>query len=119
MNQFEKARLLITYDWTAVEQGYNPTTEQKASWAKADVEGVKSADYLVIILTDKTYTYRGTSTELGVALGLNIPVIIVELPNYTIHASANYEFNKNIFTKHELVTVCYSIQQAIQLIKTI
>jgi nucleoside 2-deoxyribosyltransferase len=68
----------ITHDWTKVEisEDYK---EKRATYAIFDVEGVRDADTLVIIITEKDYPYMGTSTELGVALGLNKRVVIYDM----------------------------------------
>ena len=67
----------ITHDWTRVELEGERTPQQAANMAKLDTDGVKSADILVVDMTDKEYVYRGSFTEIGIALGKEIPVCII------------------------------------------
>jgi len=65
----------ITFDWTRPERG-------KTAWylrkkALADFNGVMDADLLVVIWPGRL----GTATEIGIALGKGIPVIIVGQPD--------------------------------------
>ena len=58
----------ITYDWTQVEQS---STIQ----AQHDKRGVERADALVLVM-EKEYIYRGAWVEMGIAVGLGIPVFV-------------------------------------------
>jgi nucleoside 2-deoxyribosyltransferase len=53
------------------------SAESQSQYAVRDVEGVASADAVVIVMDHPTYAYRGTCTELGAALGLKKSVIMV------------------------------------------
>ena len=75
----------ITHDWTRVE-GDKVTAdtmvsdarrEFRARCATLDVDGVVAADALVVLMTDCTYPYRGTFTEIGVALGLKKRILLI------------------------------------------
>lgn len=61
----------ITYDWTA----HGGVHEEKQLHAVAESErsGVLAADVVVVLLPGG----RGTHTELGIALGAQIPVLLV------------------------------------------
>ena len=99
MNFFTKEGHVITHDWTVVEEEDKRTREDLAKYAELDVQGVKKADYLIILITDPEYAYRGTSCELGVALACQKPVIIVNLTNGTP------DFFKSIFPFHKSVRI--------------
>ncbi len=57
----------ITHDWTKVEHTDAP--DEMLLYAFLDVKGVLAADIFIALLEDPKYDYRGTFTELGVALG--------------------------------------------------
>ena len=62
----------ITYDWTV--NPYEPVEESKLSeTAELEVNGVKEADYVVVILPGGI----GTHVELGAALTLGKDVLLV------------------------------------------
>lgn len=75
----------VTHDWPAVMRGHaRPDGELEpsilAAEAEADLEGVRSAD-LVIVLTHERWTAgpgtsAGAMLEAGAALGLGIPVLV-------------------------------------------
>jgi len=70
----------VTWDWTAVEKGPAEavTDAEWAHYSKLDLDGVRTADYVVVVLTDPEYAFQGTFCELGCALGLGKPVIIMD-----------------------------------------
>jgi nucleoside 2-deoxyribosyltransferase len=61
----------ITYDWTIMEAGVTDFPIQRAI-AKAEIQGVIDADFLIVLLPGKF----GTHAELGAALALDKPVIL-------------------------------------------
>lgn len=76
--------LQSSYDWTqrAIHNKvhYESPDEMHARWvddAVLDVQGVRDADIVLALMDDPNYSYRGTNNELGCAIGLNKPVIIV------------------------------------------
>lgn len=93
---------VVTYDWTThgkltpKEHGY----PVMATTALAEINAVKAADVLVVLMPGG----RGTHTELGVALGNDIPVVM--LTTKPIHDSA-------IFYHHPLVTPVGSLDDTL------
>jgi len=69
------ANITITHDWTQAENGIR-SAEDSRHWSILDVDGVKAADAVVALLYEPLYHYRGTWTEVGVALGLGKPVLL-------------------------------------------
>lgn len=69
IEQLEDLGARVTHDWTRTKADDPPTEEQQHDAAEKDVNGVRDADVVILLMTDKTYAYRGTCTELGVALG--------------------------------------------------
>lgn len=63
----------ITYDWTEHGSVQDASDEEKAAVAQAELEGVLAAEMVVVILPGG----RGTHVEIGAALGVGIPVVIV------------------------------------------
>ncbi|MHA1170206.1 MAG: hypothetical protein ACTSRU_20455 [Candidatus Hodarchaeales archaeon] len=76
----------ITHDWTHEKKDY----DSKRS-AKLAVKGVLDCDFLVII-AEKELQYRGTYTELGLAIGSGKIVFII-----------GNSLDENIFVNHHLV----------------
>ena len=74
MRELEKQHgLVITCDWT--KETLAPLTmSQKAI---RDTSAVRSAHVLVALMTLPSYEYKGTFTELGMALGLGIPIVLI------------------------------------------
>lgn len=59
-----------TYDWTTNEKA--ATFDELASIGEAELEAVKMADFLIVLLPGG----KGTHIELGIAIGRNIPVYL-------------------------------------------
>lgn len=57
----------ITHDWTLVEHG--DSRPEMSHYSQLDVKGVVEADLFIGLFEDPQYAYRGSFTELGVALG--------------------------------------------------
>ena len=76
MNHIRSAADEITHDWTTFKAD-GPEYQRLAICAGKNVEGVQQCEILIALMTDETYAYRGTFTEIGVALGLAKSVIIV------------------------------------------
>ena len=77
---------VITHDWTSCEAvdpaGPETPEERGARWARYgehDLKGVMDAEYVVLVFTDPDYAYRGTCTELGIALGSNKKIIALHV----------------------------------------
>lgn len=62
----------VTHDWTMEKD--KPQREA----AIFDMEGVSRCDVFVAVMDDMTYDYRGTFTELGGALALGKPILLVK-----------------------------------------
>lgn len=91
MNQLEKLGHTITHDWTT---SYESNAENKKSdIAFNGVQGVAFAEVVIVVLTDPKYSYRGSFTELGVALGLLKDV-------YVICHDKNSDCRTNVFFHH-------------------
>ena len=65
----------VTYDWTQFSEERTPQSMQRA--ANLDLQGVLDADAVLALLTDPSYTYRGTFFELGAALATGKRVLVV------------------------------------------
>lgn len=69
----EDLGFINTWNWTQVEK-HNVDHETMGYYAVKDIDGVVNADFLVVIIDDKDYAYRGTFTEIGAALAKKIPI---------------------------------------------
>ena len=58
-----------------MKTGLNP--DDFAECSRQDVQGVLNADTILVFMTDPKYPYRGTCTEIGVAMGSNKRIIII------------------------------------------
>lgn len=68
--QLRAAGHVITYDWTGDEQ---VSTQQ----AMNDLNGVLTADAFVLIAESHDVTYTGSLVELGIALGIGLPIYLL------------------------------------------
>lgn len=76
----------ITHDWTSVEGHVTDkdgmvvakTPYQLRRDAEKDMGGVAAANAVVVVLNDATYAYRGTMAEIGAALALKKPVLVLQ-----------------------------------------
>lgn len=98
ISKFKSLSHTITHDWTTVETSAQPSLEESAYMAEADINGVRTSDLVVVILKDPVYPYRGTCCEMGAALACGKSVVVVNL------CGVVPEFYKNVFAKHRLVT---------------
>ena len=84
----------ITHDWTRFESDPNNSFQ---SMADHDVNGVINADIYIGIMDDDQYPYRGTFTELGVALATqkirSDYKIYIVCPSFFIKKKAYYATN--------------------------
>lgn len=64
-----------TWNWTRAED-HATDHDTMGYWAAKDIDGVKTADFVVVVMDDPGYAYRGTFTEIGAALGLGKPIYI-------------------------------------------
>ena len=62
----------LTYDWTPHGSVEAETLERKQEVACREVSGVQDADVLVVLMPGG----RGTHTEIGIALGACIPIVM-------------------------------------------
>lgn len=60
-------------------------------FAKKDIDGVVDADFLIVVMDDRDYAYRGTFTEIGAALALKKPVFLY-CPHDRTYAHTNCFF---------------------------
>lgn len=83
---FEDAGFEISHKWWETEDDNATATEEKMrKHAYLDYAGVKSADAVVVFNTAKS---EGKAVELGIALGLRRPVVMV---------GTQGEHSKNVF----------------------
>jgi hypothetical protein len=76
----------ITHNWTLERD--KPREEA----AQFDIEGVCSCHIFLAVMDNPTYPYRGTFTELGAALALGKPILLVSPETPYIDASSNCFF---------------------------
>lgn len=79
--------------------------------AETDINEVLDSDVLVCVMTDDKYAYRGTFTEIGCALGRDIPTVIL--------SSAGESFCKtNVFFWHRSITHVSSVDDLLKHLAT-
>ena len=106
MDELEFNGHKITHDWTSYEADSN---NAKSDMAVKDVEGVKNADMVIILMTDPKYMYRGSFTELGVALGTGKAI-------YIICPDEKAECRTNVFFHHPSITHLESWNQLMNIV---
>lgn len=68
-----KRGVAVTYDWTVHGSVQHLGEARIAEVAEAEARGVIDADLVVVLLPGG----RGTHTELGIAIGAEVPVVLV------------------------------------------
>lgn len=107
IDKFTNLGYTITHDWTVVECDNieSRSEEQKIHCAVSDINGVKNAVALVVIMDNPKYAYRGTNCEIGCALGLDIPVYLYN-PLKVSYATSNiFYWHKDIKKYDSLETL--------------
>lgn len=69
----------LTVDWTvdARNGGSPPRIESMEACAVRDAGGVTGADIVVAIISNGTAAYQGMWTEIGLAIGAGVPVLVL------------------------------------------
>lgn len=75
--------MYCTYNWAHVAHINNKEQKQEpssraylADQAQKEIQGIRDAHFVILYINDPTYAYRGTNTELGMAIALNKPIFI-------------------------------------------
>ncbi len=97
MDRIEELGHTITEDWTpnykkTVAPDFAVSNSYMSNCALKDMIGVKTADVLLAIMDDPSYEYKGTWTEIGMAIGAGKNVAIFHPMAY-----GESEQTKNVF----------------------
>jgi len=101
-----------THKWMLFEGATSPEK------AINDVNGVYNADYLLAFLTDPEYRYRGTMSEIGVALGYNNVANKCDLVTKSIYIVKHPDAKFSCFIHHPSVQHFTSFEKALDQIMT-
>jgi hypothetical protein len=98
MTELESLGHCITHDWTSYESDFSNT---KQDMADKDAQGVMDAEVVVCVMTDPSYAYRGSCSELGLAIASarNKELIAVVCPVQGMKAPCM----TNVFVHHPMV----------------
>jgi len=88
----------ITHNWTT---RFDEPTKDYVSFALEDIEGIRRAQKVLLIF-QQPLEYRGTHSELGMAIILDKPILIL-----------GKEADKNIFSRLPQVTIYYNLNDVI------
>ncbi len=103
--------------WIERENRVN-TPEDYAKCSKLDIDEVCECDVLFAVMDDPIYTYRGTYSEIGCALGLGKQVVILCDGTSTKIDDNTYEFShycmRNVFYWHPLITHTTNLEDVIK-----
>lgn len=119
MDTIQEKGLTVTSKWIERENGVN-TPEALASDANFDISEVCASDYVLAILDDTKYAYRGTFTEIGCALGAGKRVIIVCPGEGEKLSDTRYNYSHycmtNVFYWHPSIVHVTTVEEAINII---
>jgi len=108
IEKLKKEGFIITHDWTK-HKGDRPELA-----SLNDLRGVHDCDYLIAIMDDLDYPYRGTFTEIGYGLGLNKNIIIIN-PNENSYCKSNcFYHHPKIMHFNSLDEVIYLLNKILQ-----
>lgn len=108
VNSIEKLHT-CTHKWMLHEG------ETKSDCAFNDIQGVIEADFIVIMITDPKYPYRGTFSELGAALASN-HILKRQKPIFIIDPFTDSYASTNCFYHHPDVKHLTDIKQLMSVI---
>ena len=92
IKEVENIGFHVTHNWTLEENFTCPKSEQ----VENDINGVIAADFVIAIIDNKKYHYRGSFSEIGCALGLDKQVYLVTNNLEEGSAQHCFLFHKNI-----------------------
>lgn len=97
MRALEQRGLVIACDWATAAPGLS-----KAEMAARDIGAMFRAQVLVAVMTLKDYEYKGTWTEIGMAIGRRIPIVLVSPFNVPEDAvcARNVYFHNTDFVRY-------------------
>ena len=100
--------ITLTHDWMRAEARAMGNEES----AESDLDGVDQCDLFIAVMDLQEYEYRGTFTELGAALALRKPILVVRgAPDQ--HAATN------CFFWHARIFHVASFAKALQVVRAI
>lgn len=102
-NELKTMGYFITHDWTTAT---NTTAREDALY---DERGVKQADVVVLVFSVPGHAYRGTFTEMGMALGLGKIVFALCL--------VDGDYKHNVFLQLPQIRTIYSLDELVNLMK--
>lgn len=91
---------VITHCWFDVEDG-ECSAEEMRMYADQDVKGVMTADAVLVVMDDPKYAYRGSFTEIGVALGSGTPVHLFNPHGADSAATTNVFYSASGITHYD------------------
>nr|WP_255647915.1 nucleoside 2-deoxyribosyltransferase [Pseudalkalibacillus hwajinpoensis] len=80
----------LTYDWTKNEKAV--TLDDLASIGEAELEAVKKADFLIVLLPGG----KGAHVELGIALGRDIPVYLFNGDGFHSSEASSFYYTNGV-----------------------
>ena len=98
----------ITHDWMDKEARLLPNEEA----AVFDLYGVQACDLFIAVMDLQEYAYRGTFTELGAALALKKPVLVVR-------GARDQHAASNCFFWHPRIVHVTSFAKALQVVRAV
>lgn len=107
----------VCSNWIERENGRNRPQDYRED-ALLDVQEVHNSDVLLAVMTDEKYAYRGTFTEIGIALALKKHVFILcpGVVNSVCERKCNYSHYcmTNVFYWHPNIHHVISLEEAIK-----
>ena len=92
IKEVEKIGFEVTHNWTLPENYQQPKSKQ----VEEDINGVIKADFIISIINNEKYHYRGSFAEIGAAIATNKTIYLVTDNLEKGSASHCFLFHKNI-----------------------
>jgi nucleoside 2-deoxyribosyltransferase len=123
MGELKSLGYNITSNWPHFENRLgNP--DDYAECSRLDIEGVMTADTILVFMTDPKYPYRGTCTEIGCAMGSGKRIIIIcdgvseahVMPDHIKYTHSHYCM-ENVFFWDKRIEHVSSYEDALKLLR--
>lgn len=103
----------VTFDWTIFALGTDATPDDLARLSRLSMTAMRQADLVVVVFADTARVHQDTFADLGAAVALQKPVVILDLMGATGQSARsvpvfNDALTRRVYSYDELAVWCVS-----------